>query len=60
MKDIATLSTTKYILDKYNLNALKKYYTDIQEKENMEHIKPEKKLSLQLLYRIVEQQVQEI
>ena len=25
MKDIATLSTTKYILDKYNLNALKKY-----------------------------------
>lgn len=33
---------------------------DIQEKENMEHIKPEKKLSLQLLYRIVEQQVQEI
>ena len=42
------------------LNALKKYYTDIQEKENMEHIKPEKKLSLQLPYRIVEQQVQEI
>lgn len=25
MKDIATISTTKYILDKYNLNALKKY-----------------------------------
>lgn len=25
MKDIATLSTTKYILDKYNLNALKKF-----------------------------------
>ena len=25
MKNIATLSTTKYILDKYNLNALKKY-----------------------------------
>ncbi|WP_455682779.1 16S rRNA (adenine(1518)-N(6)/adenine(1519)-N(6))-dimethyltransferase RsmA [Thomasclavelia sp.] len=25
MKDIATLSTTKYILEKYNLNALKKF-----------------------------------
>lgn len=25
MKDIATLTTTKYILDKYNLNALKKF-----------------------------------
>lgn len=25
MKDIATLTTTRYILDKYNLNALKKY-----------------------------------
>ncbi|MDD8049681.1 MAG: 16S rRNA (adenine(1518)-N(6)/adenine(1519)-N(6))-dimethyltransferase RsmA [Thomasclavelia sp.] len=25
MKDIATVSTTKYILDKYNLNALKKF-----------------------------------
>lgn len=25
MKDIATFSTTKYILDKYNLNALKKF-----------------------------------
>ena len=25
MKDIATLTTTKYILNKYNLNALKKF-----------------------------------
>ena len=37
MKDIATLSTTKYILDKYNLNALKKYGQNFLIDENVLH-----------------------
>ena len=34
MKDIATLTTTKYILNKYNLNALKKFFSHTSGKKH--------------------------